>query len=171
MSPETPMLSEAGMRRSRFPVLVCLVALVMGARAANAQELERMRQQIIARTTAAYAGVLLARESLAVVEAAMAAGRSHLAAAETRYGRGLAVKSDLLQAQVRLADLEQQKLLAESQVEVARSALNAVMGIPDAVRFELSGRLEAAGALEGALESWLATARGQRIELKELDVR
>ena len=130
-----------------------------------------MRQQIIARTTAAYAGVLLARESLAVVEAAMAASRSHLAAAEARYGSGLAVKSDLLQAQVRLADLQQQKLLAESQVEVARSALNAVMGVPDPVRFELSSRLEAAGAPEGALESWLATARGQRIELKELEVR
>ncbi len=140
-------------------------------RDAAGQALERMRQQIIARTTAAYAGVLLARESLAVVEAAMAASRSHLAAAEARYGSGLAVKSDLLQAQVRLADLQQQKFLAESQVEVARSALNAVMGVPDPVRFELSSRLEAAGAPEGALESWLATARGQRIELKELEVR
>lgn len=41
MQSETPMLSEVGMRRSRFIVFVCLVALVMGAHAANAQELGR----------------------------------------------------------------------------------------------------------------------------------
>jgi outer membrane protein TolC len=72
---------------------------------------------------------------------------------------------------VRLADLEQQKLVAESQVEVARSALNAAMGVPDSVRFELSGRMEAAGEPEGVLESWLATARDRRLELKELELR
>jgi TolC family type I secretion outer membrane protein len=139
--------------------------------AAAGQMLERIRQQVFARTTAAYAGVLLALENVSVVERAMAAARSYLTVAGNRYGSGLAVKSDLLQAQVRLADLEQQKLLAESQVEVARSALNVAMGVPDPVRFELSGRLDAAGEPEGTLESWLSTARNRRLDLKELEVR
>jgi TolC family type I secretion outer membrane protein len=140
-------------------------------REAAERALERTRQQVIARTTAAYAAVLLARENLAVVESAMAAACAHLAAAESRYGSGLTVKSDLLQAQVRLADLEQQKLQVQSQFELAHSGLNAAMGVPDPVRFELSGRLDAAGEPEGTLESWLDTARDRRIELKELDLR
>jgi TolC family type I secretion outer membrane protein len=140
-------------------------------RDAAGQALARACQQVTARTTAAYAGALLASERLAVVDSAMASARAHLAAAETRYGSGLAVRSDLLQAQVRLADLEQQRLLAESQIEVARSALNAAMGAPDPVRFDLSDRLEAGEAPGGALENWLATARERRLELKELDSR
>ncbi len=140
-------------------------------RDAAGQALERTRQQIMARTTAAYAGVLLAHENLAVVESARAAARAHLVTAENRYGSGLAVKSDFLQAQVRLADLAQQKLLAESQVEVGRSALNAAMGVPDSLRFELTGRLETGDAPDGALEEWLGTARDRRLELKELDLR
>lgn len=142
----------------------------LGQEAAG-RALERSRQEVIARTADAYAGVLLARESLTVIASAMAAARAHLSAAETRYGSGLAVKSDLLQAQVRLADLEQQKLLAQSQVEVARSALNAAMGIPDPVRFELSGRLPAESGPGDPLETWLATARERRLELQELDLR
>jgi outer membrane protein len=140
-------------------------------REAAEQALKRTRQQTIARTTAAYAGVLLSRENLVVVESAMAAARAHLATAETRYGSGLIVKSDLLQAQVRLADLEQQQLQAQSQIEVARSALNAAMGVPDPVRFELSDRLAVEEEMEGPLEFWLATARERRLELKELDLR
>ncbi|MFO7709020.1 MAG: TolC family protein [Desulfobacterales bacterium] len=140
-------------------------------RDAAGQALEGTRQQVIARTRAAYAGVLLARENLAVIESAIAAARAHLTVAEARYGSRLAVKSDMLQAQVRLADLEQQKLMAESQVEIARSTLNAAMGVPDPVRFYLSGRLEGAGEPEDALETWLAAARDHRLELKELDLR
>jgi TolC family type I secretion outer membrane protein len=142
----------------------------LGQEAAG-RSLERSRQEVIARTADAYAGVLLAREGLAVIESAMTAARAHLSAAETRYGSGLTVKSDLLQAQVRLADLEQQKLMARSQVEVARSALNVAMGIPDAVRFELSDRLQAESVPIDPLEAWLAAARERRLELQELDLR
>jgi TolC family type I secretion outer membrane protein len=142
----------------------------LGQEAAG-RALERSRQEVIARTADAYAGVLLARENLAVVESAMAAARAHLSAAETRYGSGLTIKSDLLQAQVRLAELEQQKLLSQGQVEVARSALNAAMGIPDPVRFELSDRLQAESGPGDLLETWLATARAQRLELQEIDLR
>ncbi len=140
-------------------------------REAAGQAFERARQEVVARTSIAYAGVLLARENQSVVEAAVATARAHLSTVETRYGSGLTVKSDWLQAQVRLADLEQQKLQAQSHIEVARSALNAAMGIPDSVRFELSDRLEAEGSPPDALESWLAAARERRAELKELELR
>lgn len=140
-------------------------------REAAGLSLERAREQTAARTTAAYAGVLLAREELAVVDAAIAAARAHLAAAESRFDSGLSVKSDRLQAEVRLADLEQQRLQAESRLAVARAGLNAAMGLPDSERVEPTGRLEEGAALEGGVERWLETARARRRELKELALR
>ena len=138
---------------------------------ASACAFERSRQQVIARTTAAYAGVLLALENIAVVEAALKTAGANLAVAGDRYDSGMAVKSDLLQAQVRLSDLEQQKLMAESQIDVARSMLNAVMGVPDQLRFELTDRLETSQTMEGTLESWLSISRDRRLDLKELNAR
>ena len=138
---------------------------------ASACAFERSRQQVIARTTGAYAGVLLALENIAVVEAALETARANLAVAGDRYDSGMAVKSDLLQAQVRLSDLEQQKLMVESQIEVARSMLNAVMGVPDPLRFELTDRLETSQTMEGSLESWLSISQDRRLDLKELNAR
>ncbi len=138
---------------------------------ASACAFERSRQQVIARTTAAYAGVLLALENIAVVEAALKTAGANLAVAGDRYDSGMAVKSDLLQAQVRLSDLEQQKLTAESQIDVARSLLNASMGVPDQLRFELTDRLETSLPMEGTLESWLSISRDRRLDLKELNTR
>jgi outer membrane protein len=138
---------------------------------ASAYALERSRQQVIARTTAAYAGVLLAIENLAVVEAAFKTASANLSIASNRYGSGMAVKSDLLQAQVRQSDLEQQKLMVESQIEVGRSILNAAMGVPDQLRFELTDRLETPLSLDGTIESWLSISQDRRLDLKELNAR
>ena len=138
---------------------------------ASAYALERSRQQVIARTTAAYAGVLLAIENLAVVEAAFKTAGANLSIASNRYGSGMAVKSDLLQAQVRQSDLEQQKLMVESQIEVGRSILNAAMGVPDQLRFELTDRLETPLSLDGTIESWLSISQDRRLDLKELNAR
>jgi TolC family type I secretion outer membrane protein len=138
---------------------------------ASTYALEKNRQQVIARTTAAYAGVLLALENLAVVEGALRTAGANLFVASNRYSTGMAVKSDLLQAQARQSDLEQQKIMAESQIEVARSMLNAAMGVPDPLRFELMDRLETPAALEGTLESWLSISQDRRLDLKELNAR
>jgi outer membrane protein len=138
---------------------------------ASAYALERSRQQIIARTTAAYAGVLLAIENIAVLEAALKTAGANLSIAGNRYGSGMAVKSDLLQAQVRQSDLEQQKLMVESQIEVGRSILNAAMGVPDQLRFELTDRLETPLSLDGTIESWLSISQDRRLDLKELNAR
>jgi len=138
---------------------------------ASAYALEKNRQQAIARTTAAYAGVLLTSENLTVVGGALKTAGANLSVASNRYSSGMAVKSELLQAQARQSDLEQQKIMAESQIEVARSILNAAMGVPDQLRFELTDRLESSGSIEGTLESWLSISQDRRLELKELSAR
>jgi TolC family type I secretion outer membrane protein len=138
---------------------------------ASVYALERNRQQVIARTGSAYAGVLLASEQRDVVRGALKTAVANLSIAGHRYSSGMAVKSDLLQAQARQSDLEQQQLLAESRIEVSRSMLNAAMGVPDHLGFELTDGLETSSALEGTLESWLFISQERRLELKELAVQ
>ena len=46
----------------------------------------------------------------------------------SRFKSGRVVKSDLLRAEVRIAELEQERLQAQSQVAVANATLNAAMG-------------------------------------------
>ncbi len=135
--------------------------------------LERARQAVIAEVTGAYAGWLLARDHLGVVEAALAASRAHARLAEERHAAGLAVRSDLLRARVRVSELEQQRLDAESQIETARASLAAAMGR----RREMPGEpadslanLSAASRFRDPepLDAWLARAAARRPDLREM---
>lgn len=135
---------------------------------ASVYAFENSRQQVIGRTTSAYAGVLLASENLAVVEGALKTAGANLSVASERFSSGMAVKSDLLQAQARQSDLEQQKIMAESQIEIARSILNASMGVPDQIRFELTDTFKASKQIEGTADTWLSISQDQRLDLKGL---
>lgn len=134
---------------------------------------ERTRQAVIAEVIAAYAGWLLARDHLGVVEAALAAARAHARLAEERHAVGLSVKADLLRARVRAAELEQQRLDAESRLQTARAILAAAMGR----RGEIPGEpadslvhLSAASRYRDAepLDAWLVRAAARRPDLKEM---
>ncbi len=140
-------------------------------REAAAFYLAQTRQTVIARTTAAYMEALLARENLDVMDRALATARAHLAAAATRHAAGLTVKSDLLQAEVHLADLEQQRLAADSRVAVSQAALADVMGVPLDRRFTLAAELNAGAQPEGPVDQWVATALDRRPDLRELAAR
>jgi len=130
--------------------------------------LDRTRQQVIARTVSAYVGLLLARKNLEVIEQTLETARAHFKMVQARFESGFVVKSDLLRAQVHIADLDQQQLQAESQVQVARSYLNAAMGVPIESVFELSSPLEAGKEIDGSLEDWMEKALALRPELKQL---
>jgi len=143
----------------------------LGRRAADLA-LARTRQAVIAEVTAAYAGWLLARDHLGVVEAALSAARAHARLAEERHAAGLSVKSDLLRARVRVSELEQQRLDAASRLETARAALATAMGrrreIPREPADSLA-QLSAAPGIRDAdpVDAWLARAAAQRPDLQE----
>jgi outer membrane protein len=125
----------------------------------------RIRQEVAAETVIAYVGVQLAIENLHVVEQALTTAGAHLNMVRSRLQSGLVVKSDFLRAEVHLADLEQQRLQAQSQVEVAHAALNAAMGIAVEQAFRLTSRLERGPALHDPLEAWTRRALAQRPDL------
>ena len=133
----------------------------------------RTEQETISQTAVAYVGYLLARENRNVVEQALKTANAHLKVAKDRERSGLVVKSDVLRAQVRVGDLEQQLLEAQSSVKVALAALGVVMGRPEAVSEDITpmGVFENCIPLEGNLDEWIADALAQRPDLKQVQVQ
>lgn len=99
-------------------------------RLANEQGLDRRRQDVVFRTARGYYAVLLADADLAVVRSALRAAEANRDLARARAEAGLVVESDVLSAEVRLATLREQEIVAQNRAALARAALNDVMGRP-----------------------------------------
>ncbi len=134
-----------------------------------ASQLEnRIRQQVIVDVVVSYMGVLLAQEQLKVVNKTLKTARAHYNMVRSRFRSGLVVKSDLLRAEVRIAELEQERLQAHSQVEVARAALNAAMGTEIDRSFHLITPLEQRTEAPGSLETWITRSLKNRPDLQQM---
>lgn len=132
--------------------------------------LRRAEQEVVALTARAYAACLLADENRAVVRQALATAQAHLGVVEDRERSGLAVKSDVLRARVRIADLEQQRLQAESHLRVALARLGAAMGRSDDLygTVTLTSPLAPGAPLSAELPHWTTRALEQRPDLQQI---
>ena len=132
--------------------------------------LQKTRQEVIAHTAKAYMGLVLARENLDVMGQALDTARSHVAFIDSRYRGGFVVKSDLLRARVRVAELEQKHLNAQSQVAVAQAALNAAMGNADNPSIRTTPPFKRSFEKDAPLEVWLEKALSSHPDLGRLDL-
>lgn len=105
-----------------------------------------------------YYGAVLAREQARVLAAATSAGEAHVHRAESALKNGLVTRSDLLLAQVRLGEIETQRLRADADAILARRQLALVLGMPD----DTTGALPL--AIPGAVAQ-LGGANGPRADL------
>lgn len=135
------------------------------------QYLTRTRQEVIANTAAAYAGLLLARRNLDVISISLQTAKTHFMMISSRYEQGLAVKSDLLRAQVHIAELDQGRIDAESQTKMAETGLNAVMGITGETSWRLSGELKKGDKIRGSIDEWIGLARSNRPDMKYMQIQ
>ncbi|MBN2809485.1 MAG: TolC family protein [Deltaproteobacteria bacterium] len=142
----------------------------LGYQAAE-QTLAQNEEQALAQTTRAYFGVLLAGKGVNVVQAALTTARANLKLVASRYRNGMVVKSDALQAQVHVADLEQQHLTAASNLQAAQAALHNALGITNTQPFTLTDELLPGDQIAGTIDDWLARAQAQRPDLKGLRLR
>lgn len=133
--------------------------------------LERTEQNVIAQAAKSYVGLMLSRVNLDVIEQSLNTAKAHLKLVEDRFRGGLSVKSDVLRSQVRIAHLEQQRLMAHSQVQVAQAALRAVMGGKDDGPVAPSTSFEKCITPKGELSEWMEWAANQRPDLKQVDIR
>lgn len=130
--------------------------------------LKLRRQEVIANTAVAYVELLLAQKNIYVVEQAIETAKANLKMVRSRFESGFVVKSDLLRAQVRISELEHQRLQAESRVKVAQAMLNAAMGIPVDQSINPTTPLERCCEIQRTLEEWIETALSTRPDLEQL---
>ena len=128
----------------------------------------RTRQQAMADAATAYDGWLLALAVRRTIEQALALAQAHLEMISERYEAGFVVKSDLLRARVRRAELDQRLLSTQSQADIAAAYLNAAMGeAPESV-FAPAESLAPGRGPERSMEEWVADALAARPELGAL---
>ncbi len=85
----------------------------------------------------AYYKVLLAKESVNVLKNALKTAQAHEDLAAKRHRAGLALKSDVLAAEVQRIDIERQLLRAEGNLDIAMAGLNQAMGEDQDIRWDL----------------------------------
>ncbi len=137
-------------------------------KAAASSMYKRIRQKVIARTGTAYVGLLLAQAHLSMAEQSLETAKINLKMVRSRFKSGFVVKSDLLRAKVRVSELEQQQLQADSQVKVAQAMLNAAMGVSIDKPLTLVTPFETCAETQGSLEEWIHTSLSNRPDLEKM---
>ncbi|MDX2448232.1 MAG: TolC family protein [Desulfobacterales bacterium] len=133
--------------------------------------LQRSEQQIIALVAKAYMELLLAVENQDVIVQSLETVRAHFKLVQDRFRNGISVKSDVLRAQVRIANLEQKRLMSHSQIQVAQAMLHAAMGQPDSGRIISATPFDSCVAPKESLAQWIHLALEKRPDLKQLDIQ
>src|SRR5271157_184097 len=131
---------------------------------------QRTRQEVIFNVVKAYTEELLARENVRVAEAAIKSAQSDLQRAEARQEEGQAVPSDLLSAQVQLAQAKEDLLQAQNAVDLAHAALNVAMGLPEDAATTIESGLKEFNLEAGALAERQQHALKSRPDLREADL-
>jgi outer membrane protein len=101
----------------------------LGQKQADLQKV-MIEQQVRFETIRAYYGILVAQAKRDVAAEAVKMAESDMKRIRDRFQNGLVVESDLLAAEVQMADFRQQQIDSEGDVAVAYAALNTVLGFP-----------------------------------------
>lgn len=126
------------------------------------------RQKLIYQVTQAFFGRQLSEVRLEVVQEAKKTAAANRSIVQSRFNAGSVVQADLLSADVHLARLTQEELTAAGQVEIARSALAAAVGAPEAGTRPLAPPPRQPAPLPGNLEELKKEAGEKRPDLKRL---
>ncbi len=104
---------------------------------------DQVAQRIRFETLKAYYGVLLAQMKKEVADEAVKLAEADLRRSRDRVETGTTVGSDLLSAEVQLAEFRQQQIQATGEIIIALAALNTALGLPVDTPQKVSGQLVA----------------------------
>lgn len=134
-----------------------------GVQAAEAQ-LARAQQQVRLHTAQGYWGMVLAQQALVAVRQSLETAQAHAAIARSHYEQETAPLSDLLAAQVRVAELRGQEIDAANRVTTAAENLSLVLGLEQTVELVPLDTL-AYGSVTQSLEELRSVALASRADL------
>ncbi len=134
---------------------------------ADAGELNAAREkdQVLFDVTTAWTNVSKAREFLDLLMRAQATTEAHVKMARDYFEAGFLVSSELLRAEVYLAEMKEMVASAQNGVNLAQAALNFHMGIEQTTEHIL-GTMPALPELDKALSEWITQAFTNRADLE-----
>jgi outer membrane protein len=94
------------------------------------QDLEKDRSELVFAVKSAYWGLSRAVEIAKAVEENVGRVAEHLKDVKAFFGQGLVTRNDVLQAELELSNAELSKIDARNALEVARTSLNSLIGLP-----------------------------------------
>ena len=100
------------------------------------------RIDLVAAVRSAYYNVLLAEQSLSVLNEAITTTQRVVDNTRNLYENGLAAEYDYITAQVQLSNLKPQVLQAENAIEITKLQLKMYLSIPEDVDIEVRGTLD-----------------------------
>ncbi|MBQ8204669.1 MAG: TolC family protein [Alistipes sp.] len=100
------------------------------------------RIDLVAAVRSAYYNVLLAEQSLVVLNEAVSTTQRVVDNTEDLFKNGLAAEYDLITAQVQLSNLKPQVLQAKSAIDITKLQLKMYLSIPENVEIEVKGTLD-----------------------------
>ncbi|MBN1551455.1 TolC family protein [bacterium] len=121
---------------------------LLGLRIAESQyteadwQIKQAEENIISETVTAYLDSLRSNESYQITLDALKTAKKNQEMIQNQYDQGLVIKSDLLQANVHVSELEEKLVISENNRELNRVRLNVLLGNPD-------GNYEPLGSLDG----------------------
>ncbi|HSE97884.1 MAG TPA: TolC family protein [Blastocatellia bacterium] len=136
----------------------------IGRKQADAQD-DMVRQQVRFEVLRAYYGVIVALTRKEVADEAARMAEADLKRIRDMFEVGTVVASDLLAAEVQLAEFRQQQIQAEGDMAVARAALNTALGIAIDTPQKIAGQLAEKEFAVGSQEEMIRLAMSHRPEM------
>jgi outer membrane protein TolC len=134
------------------------------------EETRRAEMDVIAGVTRAYYGAVLASESLATAKEALRSAEADLQRAESMRSAGMITDVDVLSIRVHLAAVEEQRIQRASELDVARAALNDMLGLPLETAHDLNTALAPLDLPEIELASYEKQAVENRPETRQTNM-
>jgi outer membrane protein len=132
-------------------------------------ETQKAIRELKVKVIEAYYGVIATRQGIDVAKGAVASVQGHLNQAMAFYKAGVLAKNDVLQAQVKLAESEQNLITIENLVNKAESGLNITLARPISEPVIIDNDIQTP-LIEESLEEAIDISKKNRQEIKELEV-
>lgn len=127
-------------------------------------------QDLLVRTAQAYFQVLIAQDSLTLVQAQKRAVSEQYEFAQRNFEIGTATVTDSREAQARLDLVRAQEIAAENDVRVAQAALEQLVGVAGAAPWPLAQPVRLPALAPQDLPTWLDTAQAQNPLVRQAQI-
>lgn len=156
-----------------FPIFTFgkrFAAKEIGEKAKDLQALqhETDKMNLVKDLITVYYGVVVAEEGLRIAESAVERSEDHLKTARVQYRQGRITKLDLLSAETEFNKSKTESLNAKNGLDLAKSALNMMLGFPLDTIIEVDGKVQV-GIDTFELDSLSKFALRRRPEIKSME--